>query len=302
MPRFLKIYSVVATKGGVGKTTITANIGGIIADMGQRVLLVDADPQQSLSHFFPIEEKAPHGLSQLYTSASAQGCISKTSIKNLDIIINDDPKGDRGKIQGFLRESMTHFMHLRAALDALKNKYDYIFIDSQGASNVVQESVILASDSLLIPINPELMTTRVVMRETVDLVKTKFNPTLGFPAITGRKAPSVKILINKYDVRTTSSKVLTTELRQFFNTEFDDLVQVLDTVLPNLEVYQKCVACQLPVHRIEQRRSNRGKSASEAAYVTMMKLVTGDLEPKLSGLEPQWDGKVDYKSTATAAR
>lgn len=290
MPRFLKIYSVVATKGGVGKTTVTANIGGLIADMGQRVLLVDADPQKSLSHFFPITEPAQHGLTQLYTSASAEGCISKTSIDNLDVVINDDVKGDNGKIPSFLRESMTHFMRLRVALESLKDKYDYIFIDSQGAGGVIQESVILASDSLLIPINPELMATRVVMHETAEMVKNQFHPKLGFPAVTGRQAPSVKILINRYDTRTNSSKELTSSLRQYFNSEFDDLVQVLDTLIPNKEVYRnECVALKKPVHRIGRE-----------PYTLMMNLVTEDLEPKLSGLEPEWVGKKMNTSTTSA--
>ncbi|MDY0073526.1 MAG: ParA family protein, partial [Thauera sp.] len=48
------IFSTIATKGGVGKTTISANIGALIADMGLRVLLVDADIQASLSKFYEI--------------------------------------------------------------------------------------------------------------------------------------------------------------------------------------------------------------------------------------------------------
>ncbi len=291
MPSFLKIYSVVATKGGVGKTTVTANIAGMIADLGHNVLMVDADPQKSLTDYFPITEQAPHGLTQLYMSASAEGCISKTSIANLDIIVNDDIKGDGGKIPTFLRESMTHFMRLRVALDALKDRYDYIFIDSQGDQNVVQESVMLTSDSLLIPINPELLATRVVMQETAELVKNKFHPRLGFPAFTGRSAPSVKILINRFISQTNSSKELTALLRQYFNSEFDDLVQVLDTHIPNKEFYRnQAVAMRVPVHRVERE-----------PYSTMLNLVTEDLEPKLSGLEPQWEGKRIEKS-AIAAR
>lgn len=126
-----KTYGVICTKGGVGKTTVTAFTGAILADMGQRVLLIDADPQQSLSRFYSIKDQAPFGLTQLYRNANPDGCISKTNIANLDIIINDDAGGGNGAITNFLRESFTHIQHLHAALQTICDQYDCIFIDTQ---------------------------------------------------------------------------------------------------------------------------------------------------------------------------
>ena len=54
-----KTYGVVSTKGGVGKTTVAANPGGILADMNQRVLIIDADFQQSLSNFYHKQVHQP---------------------------------------------------------------------------------------------------------------------------------------------------------------------------------------------------------------------------------------------------
>ena len=54
--------TVCSTKGGVGKTTLTANLGGLLADLGARVLLVDADVQPTLSSYFPVERRSPAGL------------------------------------------------------------------------------------------------------------------------------------------------------------------------------------------------------------------------------------------------
>jgi chromosome partitioning related protein ParA len=48
------VISVISTKGGVGKTTLSANLGSILADFGYRVLLIDADIQPSLSKYFPL--------------------------------------------------------------------------------------------------------------------------------------------------------------------------------------------------------------------------------------------------------
>lgn len=210
MPTQSKIYGIICTKGGVGKTTITANVGAILADMGQRVLLVDADPQQSLSRVYPIEQQAEFGLTQVYRSATTVGCISKTNIPNLDIVINDDPKGEH--ITTFLRESVTHFQHLYVALQTLE--YDYVLIDTQGAKGIIQESVICAADILLSPIRPQVLDTREFVFGTVELVN-QFKPRPGFMSVTGRPLPPIRVLINMWD-RTNTATGIANELRSQF--------------------------------------------------------------------------------------
>jgi len=63
--------TVCSTKGGVGKTTLTANLGGLLADLGARVLLVDADVQPTLSSYFPVERRSPAGLQGLHMRVRA---------------------------------------------------------------------------------------------------------------------------------------------------------------------------------------------------------------------------------------
>jgi chromosome partitioning related protein ParA len=214
-----KTYGVICTKGGVGKTTVTAFTGAILADMGQRVLLVDADPQQSLSRFYSIASQAPFGLSQLYRNANPEGCISKTTISNLDIVINDDSGGDNGAITNFLRESFTHIQHLHAALQTLSDQYDYILIDTQGAKGIIQESVIFASDILLSPVKPQVLDSREFIHGTVDLIN-KFKPKPGFTSMTGRALPPVKVLINMWD-RTVNADQVSRYLRSEFDRQID---------------------------------------------------------------------------------
>jgi chromosome partitioning related protein ParA len=276
-----KTFGVICTKGGVGKTTVSANMGAILADMGQRVLLVDADPQQSLSRVYPIDIKANFGLTQLYRNATPEGCVSKTVIQNLDIVINDDPGGDNGAITNFLRESVTHFQHLYVALQAIKDQYDYILIDTQGAKGIVQESVIFAADILLSPVKPQVLDSREFIHGTVELIN-KFKPKPGFTSMTGRALPPVKVLINMWD-RTSNADAISRYLRAEFDRETDGQITVLNTFIPALHIYADSIGRCIPVHRHETTR----RGTSRPALETMIELVY-ELEPKLLGMEPVW--------------
>ena len=278
MPGKCKIYGTICTKGGVGKTTIDANLGAILADMGNRVLLVDADPQQSLSRTYTVTRQADFGLTQVYKSASVEGCISTTEIPNLDIILNDDPHSD-GQIVTFLRESFTHIQHLYCALQHLD--YDYVLIDTQGATGIIQESVIFASDVLISPLQPKVLDVREFIYGTVKLVN-KFKPKPGLPSIGGKPLPPIKVVINKWD-RTKSATDITQELRVRFDQEVDGHITVLNSQIPDLVSYSEAAGHGIPVHRYEKSR----RGPTQSALYTMLNLVY-ELEPKLSGQQPSW--------------
>ena len=82
--------STANNKGGVGKTTITANIAALCADLGQRVLMIDCDPLASLTKYFALSKSAPNGLSYALSRRKIDGiCTSSTTIERLDIICHD---------------------------------------------------------------------------------------------------------------------------------------------------------------------------------------------------------------------
>lgn len=272
-----KTFGVICTKGGVGKTTTCANIGGILADMGQRVLLIDCDPQQSLSRVFRLSHRAPFALTQLYRAASAEHCISETEFPNLHIVLNDDPKKD--EVGTFLRESVYHFHNLGAAINGIRDQYDYVIIDTQGAKGIIQESVVLASDALLSPVQPKVLDSREFIVGTVDVYR-KLQPKPGFPSITGRPTPPLRVLINQAD-NTTASEQVIRNLRKYFDQEADGLITVLNTMIPDLNAYAMATSTGVPVHRYE--RSRRGPTL--AALHIMTQLIH-ELEPKLSDMTP----------------
>lgn len=278
----MKIYGVISTKGGCGKTTTSYNLAAILADCGQRTLLTDADPSGSVSQFVRVTERAPSGLSQVYRTATAEGCISKTNIKNLDVIVNDDNSSD-SEVANFLRQSITHYHHLKIALQELEDDYDYVIIDTQGSTGLIQESVIFACDIILTPIKPAILDLRDLQSTFLTMVK-KFIPKKGIPSITGRPMPPVKVLISMLD-RSTSSKDISKWLRTEFGKELDGIVTVvLNTTIPQLEPYRTAALEQTPVHRYETKRKGATLPASE----TMLELLH-ELEPVLADRTPEWE-------------
>lgn len=277
-----KIYGIVSTKGGVGKTSFSAQFGGILADMGQRVLLVDADFQQSLSRYYKIDTQAEHGLRKMVTSADPTGCISKTFIDNLDIVVSDDP---RQKLLDWLRESINHSFYLAAALKKVNNDYDYIIIDSQGARGVFQESIILACNELISPIVPEFLDSQEFMRGTVEMLKS-LEPADGI-GIPMPNIPPLIGLIFKQD-RTRDAQTIATALRKKFYSASDGKIRILNAYIPMMASYKQASARNLPVHRVEVKR--RSDSPTPSAYESYL-AVAHELLPHLSDIDPAWVGK-----------
>jgi chromosome partitioning related protein ParA len=278
----MKCIGIMSTKGGVGKTTLTANIGAMLADMGQKTLLIDADPQQSLSRFYSLREKAPFGLTHLFKTCNPAKTISRTSIEGLDIIIGDDKKVD-GEIPSLLRESLANIQNLSAAINQLGDDYDYVLIDTQGTTNIMQDAVVYAADLLLSPIPPRVLDTREFLQGTIDLVK-KYMPRPGCRPILGREPPRLAGLINGWD-RTNSASKVVRNLRAKFDREADAAITVLETVIPHRNAYTVSSGQGEPAHRCDY--TNRG--ATPSALITMLALIY-ELEPKLSNIAPHWEG------------
>ncbi len=294
-----KVFGIVSTKGGVGKTSVTANLGGILADMGQKTLLIDGDFQQTLSSYYQIKKRAPAGLSSFIRYVKYEDAISKTNIDNLDVVVSDDPKG---KLTDWLKESANNIYYLSAAIKKIADQYDYILIDSQGARGLLQQSIILASDTLISPIIPEVLESREFMRGTVLLLKDMEPPpgiTIPMPNI-----PPLFGLIYRQE-RTIHSIRIANAIRKEFYEESKGKISILDTFVPHISSYKKASALQMPVHRIEISRP--GPTAS--AFDTFLALVY-ELLPHLSDVRPEWSnmpnsakaGNASDAATATTSK
>ena len=266
-------FTVTSTKGGVGKTTLTANLGALLADMGLHVLLIDADVQPSLSKYFPLATSRPTaGLTEVIVRGEVtEPCITATMYQNLDIVVSDDPEGN---LPHWLLNRIDRGFRLRFALQSpvVTDVYDCVLIDTQGAVGPLQDAAVLAADILISPITPEMLSAREFKDGTMGLLD-RLEPGSALGATLG----PMKAVIYRQD-RTTDARVIANGIRDDF-IKFKARASVLDTVVPHAKAYKEAATLRIPVHRHERKREGVTPSAS-----TVMHQLAWELIPSLQGV------------------
>lgn len=268
--------AVVSTKGGVGKTTLAANLGALLADMGLRVLLIDADEKPSLSKYFPIRRRATHGLTHVVTKGMVSAdAISEIDMPDLpgalDIVVSDSPEIN---LSDWLYNRIDRAVRLKMALrspDVVDN-YDCVIMDSHGGAGAIEDAVALAADFLISPVRPDVLSGSEFMDGTLKMLER-----LESSAAIGAGLGPMKVVINCLR-RSNNSRMVADTIRQNFIL-MQGKVTVLDTVIPDANAYQAAATEQTPVHRYDRHRSG----ATPCAYDVMHQLAW-ELIPSLNGV------------------
>jgi chromosome partitioning related protein ParA len=267
------IFTIASTKGGVGKTTLTANLGALLADMGLRVLLVDADVQPSLSKYFPLSPPQPvAGLTDVIVRGEvAAASITPTVYPNLHLVASDDPEG---RLPNWLLGRIDRGFRLRHALRAglVPLAYDCVLIDTPGAIGPLQDAAVMAADVLVSPITPEILSAREFRDGTMELLaRLEPGSTLGAPP-----AP-VKAVIYRQD-RTADARLIVAGISREFS-QPNEQVSLLKTVVPHAKAYKEAATLRVPVHQHERRREGTMPSAW-----SVMHGLAWELMPSLRGV------------------
>jgi chromosome partitioning related protein ParA len=266
----LTTISVVSTKGGVGKTTLAANLGGILADLKLRVLLIDADVQPSLSKYYQIATQATHGLHAVITRGGSISfdCVSKTTIPGLDIILSDAPDG---YLQTWLKDREDRLVILKRALKSpfVRDNYDVVLIDTQGAVGELQKTAAMAADLMISPINPSILSAREFASGTISMLES-LNRMADMSA--EFRSGDLYALIYAQD-QTNDARTIADLIRQDFRSS--NRVRVMESIVPHSTVYRAAATSQVPVHRLDQRTKFN-------SYEVMHSLVW-ELFPNLKG-------------------
>lgn len=264
------VTSIISTKGGVGKTTIAANLGGFAADAGLRVLLIDLDIQPTLSSYYRLDAMAECGTYELiaYNEREISRVISHTNITGLDLIYSND---DRGQLNTLLMHAPDGRFRLRNLLPVFDAHYDLMLIDTQGARSVLLEMAVIASQMVISPVTPEILAAREFRRGTLQLMQD-----IAPYQHLGIQPPVLHMLVNRLPAISSSARIVHQSLKEIF--EGQTAIRVLNTEIPAIEAYPKASIRAMPVHRHERIRPT-GRIAP-SALETMKTLI--------SEVYPQW--------------
>jgi chromosome partitioning protein len=212
-----KIIAVANQKGGVGKTTTAVNLAAVIAKLGHKVLLVDADPQGNATSGIGIQRGSFRR--NLYHSLVLDEPVPSITVPSSIDSLNVIPASkDLAGAEIELVEIEQREFRLKRALAPVEPDYDYMIIDCPPSLGLLTLNALTAARSLLVPIQCEYYALEGVTElfDTLARIRRLHNPGLMIEGL----------LLTMYDERTNLSAAVAADLRDFYG------LQVFQTVIP----------------------------------------------------------------------
>lgn len=219
-----KVIALTNQKGGVGKTTSTVNLGIGLAKQGKRVLLIDNDPQASMT--LSLGFKHPDNLSPTVTDVMNNimddGEVTKEfpvikSKEGVDVLpANLELCG----IELRLVNEISREQVLKTYVDTVRKDYDYILIDCMPSLGMLTINALVAADRVLIPTQPEFLSAKGLetLIKNISRVKKRMNPNLTIDGI----------LLTMVDSRTNLSRDVSALIKQTFS----GITKIYNTAIP----------------------------------------------------------------------
>lgn len=174
----MRRIAVINQKGGVGKTTTTANLGAALARSGWRVLLVDLDPQAHLSLHFGVElNDDDASVYDVLSAGAAVADVARRVSENVTLVPADvDLAGAEAELVSVTGREVL----LREALEPAQNDHDCLLIDCPPSLGVLTINALVAADEVMIPLQAHFLALQGLSRllRTVTLVRQRINPNL----------------------------------------------------------------------------------------------------------------------------
>lgn len=234
-----RIIAVANQKGGVGKSTTAINLSACLAERGKKVLTIDIDPQGNTTSGVGISKKnleiTTHEI-LIEDKYHPEEAILPTGIENLDIM---PASVQLAGAEVEMIELAGREKRLKRAIDILKPKYDYIFIDCPPSLGILTINSLTAVDSVLIPIQCEFYALEGVsqLMSTIDIVKRNMNPNLEIQGV----------ILSMFDGRTNLSIQVVEEVKKYFKEK------VYTTVIPRNVRLAEAPSYGMPVIQYDPR-------------------------------------------------
>lgn len=220
-----KITAIVNQKGGVGKTTTALNLSYALSEEGKKVLLIDFDPQASLTTALNVDSNKKPNIHTLITQIINEEDLDKNSIinikENLDLIPSTL---DLAAIEMHLVNVISAEFLLKLIIDEIKDKYDNIIIDCSPSLGKLTVNALAASNSVLIPVTPEYLSAKglEMLADSIRKTKRMLNPQLTIDGIlitmVNERTNLAKQMIEVIDGSKDFIKSITGEEVKLFNT------------------------------------------------------------------------------------
>lgn len=234
-----KAIAIFNQKGGVGKTTTNINLAACLANKGKKVLLLDIDPQGNTTSGLGIDKRNMEYSTYdllIEKDFNTPKAIIKTGTEGLDLIPASvslsGAEVELVNVKG--REK-----RLKKAMDKVKKKYDYIFIDCPPSLGLLTVNSLTAVDSVLIPIQCEFYALEGVaqLMNTIEIVKKNLNSKLEIEGV----------ILSMFDGRTNLSIQVVEEVKKYFGKK------VYTTVIPRNVRLAEAPSYGLPIVEYDPR-------------------------------------------------
>jgi len=227
-PAETRVFVVANQKGGVGKTTSTVNLAAALTQLGQRVLVIDLDPQGNASTALNIEHRqGTPSTYELLVDGDSIDTLAQSSPESASLWVvpaTIDLAGAEIELVSVvareqrLKKALDAHPAIGTAAEAGEERFDYVFIDCPPSLGLLTLNALVAGAEMLIPIQAEYYALEGLgqLLSTVDMVRAHLNPDLAVSTI----------LLTMYDARTRLAAGVAEEVREHFGD------QVLKTAIP----------------------------------------------------------------------
>jgi chromosome partitioning protein len=265
-----RVIAIANQKGGVGKSTTAVSLGAALADLGQRVLVVDLDPQGNASTGLGIKHEARDVTiyDVLANDASVDEAVVATRVRGLSAVPStiDLAGAEIELVSQFSRE-----LRLRRALESVRDgSYDFVFLDCPPSLGLLTINALAAAQELIVPIQCEYYALEGLgqLLHNVRLVQQNINPGL---RLTG-------IIMTMFDSRTKLSEQVVDEVRRFFGE------RVYGTIIPRTVRLSEAPGFGQPITEYDAKSRGAESYRALAKEVAERPIPQGEAMPQYTEL------------------